>query len=59
MSRACGRHEENRNTYVVLVLKSVKERDCFDAYVKWEDNKMNLNEIGWEDTKWMDQNTDK
>jgi hypothetical protein len=42
MGGACGRHEENRNTYGVLVLKSLKEIDCFDSYAKWEDNKMIL-----------------
>jgi len=59
MGGACGRHEENRNTYGVLVLESLKERDCFDNYAKCEDNKINLNEIGWKDKKWTDQNTDK
>jgi hypothetical protein len=59
MGRACGRHEENRNTYGVLVLKSLKGTNCFDTYAKLDDNKMNLNETGWEGTKWMDPNTDK
>jgi hypothetical protein len=59
MGGTCGRHEENRNTYGGLVLKSLKETNCFDTYAKLKDNKMNLNETGWKGTNWMDQNTDK
>jgi len=44
---------ESRSAYRILVGKSGGERQCGKSRHRWEDIKMYLKEIGWEDMEWI------
>ena len=55
MGGECGMQWENRNAFRVLVGKLERKRALARDARKLEDNiKMELQEIGWQGSKWLD-----
>lgn len=55
MGGECGMQWENRNPFRVLVGKLERKRALARAAHKLEDNvKMELQEIGWQGSNWLD-----
>jgi hypothetical protein len=62
MDRACNKNGEKRNAYRILVGNPEGKRPLGRPRRRWVDNiKMDLREIGWDGTNWIDlaQNRNK
>jgi hypothetical protein len=60
MGRACSTNEETRNTHRVLVRKPEGKRPLGRPRRRWGDNiKMNLREIEWDGTDWIELAQDR
>jgi hypothetical protein len=61
MGKACSTNGKKRNAYRILVEMLEEKRPLGIPRRRWEDNiKMDLREIGWDGTDWIDlaQNRD-
>jgi hypothetical protein len=60
MGRVCSTNGEKRNAYRILVGKPERKRSLGRPRRRWEDNiKMDLREIGWGCTDWIDLAQDR
>jgi hypothetical protein len=60
MGRACSTNGENKNSYGILVGKPEEKRPLGRPRRTWEDNiRMDLREIGWSGTDWIDMAQDR
>jgi hypothetical protein len=60
MGRACSTNGEKRNAYRILVGKPEGKRPLGRPRRRWVDNiKIDLREIGWDGTDWIDLSQDR
>jgi hypothetical protein len=60
MGGACRMNGEKRNAYRILVGKPEGKRPLGRSRRRWEDNiRINLREIGWSGTDWIDLAQDR
>jgi hypothetical protein len=60
MGRACSTNGEKRNAYRILVGKPEGTRPLGRPRRRWVDNiKIDLRDIGWDGTEWIDLTQDR